>query len=55
MQATAVLLLLTCVQTLCDGGGIDQEAAAQGAADVGVELVQRELGLWGRERNTVSG
>lgn len=34
-----------CVQTLCDGGGIDEEAAAEGTSDVWVELIEGELGL----------
>lgn len=36
---------LTRVEALCDGGGIDEEPAAKGAVDVGVELVERELWL----------
>lgn len=39
------VLSLTRVQALCDGGGIDEEAAAEGAADVRVELIERELRL----------
>lgn len=35
-----------CVQALCDGGGIDEEAAAKGAADIWVELIEGELGLF---------
>lgn len=35
-----------CVQALCDGGGIDEEAAAKCAADVRVELSEGELGLF---------
>ena len=38
------------MEALCDGGGIDEEATAQTTADVWVELVERELGLWERER-----
>lgn len=34
-----------CVQALCDGGGIYEETAAQAAADVWIELIERELGL----------
>lgn len=34
-----------CVQALCDGGGIDEEAAAEGAADIWIELIERELRL----------
>lgn len=36
---------LTCVEALCDGGGIDEEPATKGAVDVGVELVEGEFGL----------
>lgn len=34
------------MQALCDGGGIDEEAAAQGTADVWKELVEGDLRLW---------
>lgn len=40
------LLSLTCVQALCDGGGVNKETAAEAAADVRVELIEREPGLW---------
>lgn len=36
---------LTCVEALCDGGGIDEESATKGAVDVWVELVEGELWL----------
>lgn len=42
------------MQALCDGGGIDEEAAAQGTADIWVELVEGELGLAERKQITVS-
>lgn len=42
-------MLLTCVKTLCDRGGIDEEAAAEGTADVWVELVEGKLGLQKRK------
>lgn len=35
-----------CVQALCDGGGINEEAAAKGAADIWIELIERKLGLF---------
>lgn len=40
------------MQTLCDGGGINEEATAQSTADIWVELVKREFtlqknGTWG--------
>ena len=40
------LLSLTCVQALYDGGGIDEEEAAQGTADIWVEFTERTLGLF---------
>ena len=42
---------LTCMEALCDGGGINEEATAQTTTDVWIELVERKLGLWGRERD----
>lgn len=38
-------MTLTCVEALCDGGGIDEEATAKSTADVGVELVEGDLRL----------
>lgn len=40
-----LLFVLTCVQALCDGGGIDEEATAESTSDVWVELIEGELGL----------
>lgn len=34
-----------CVQALCDGGGIDEEAAAKGTADIWIKLIEGELRL----------
>lgn len=34
-----------CVQALGDGGGIYEETAAEGAADVWIKLIDGELGL----------
>lgn len=35
-------LKLTCVQTFCNGRGVDVEAVAEGTAYVGVELRETE-------------
>lgn len=43
------------MQALGDGGGIDEEAAAKGTADVWIKLIEGELGLWESKRITVSG
>lgn len=34
------------MQALCDGGGIDEEAAAKGTADIWIKLIEGELRLW---------
>ena len=39
------------MEALCDGGGINEEATAQTTTDVWIELVERKLGLCGRERD----
>lgn len=41
------------MEALCDGGGIDEEAAAKGTADVRVELIEGELGLWERKETFI--
>lgn len=38
-------MTLTCVEALCDGGGINEESATKGAVDVWVELVEGEFWL----------
>lgn len=43
------------MQALCDGGCIDEEAAAKGTADIWVELIERELGLWESKQIIVNG
>lgn len=40
------------MQALRDGGSIDEEAAAKGAADIRVELIEGELGLRERTRKS---
>lgn len=44
---------LTGVQALYDGGGIDEEATAKGTADIWIELVEGEFGLWEHKQITV--
>lgn len=43
---------LTCVQALYDGGCIDEEATTKGTADIWIELVEGEFGLWEHKQNT---
>lgn len=38
-------LYLTSVQTLCYGGGIDEESAAESTSDIWVELIKRKFRL----------
>lgn len=51
-----LVIPLTCVEALGDGGGIDEESAAKSTVDVWVELVEGEFGLnkgWKHEINII--
>lgn len=39
------MIPLTCVEALSDGGGVNEESAAEGTVDVWVELVEGKLRL----------
>lgn len=42
------------MQTLCDGGGIYEEPTAKGTADVWIELIKGERGLWKYKQTNVN-
>lgn len=44
----------TGVEALGDGGGIDEESAAEGTVDVGVELVEGKFRLYNKWKHKIS-